>query len=58
MGWIDALIDAQPPGGEWPREPVYTAWDEEWGGEATTTSFCVEALARWPESQRPATSSR
>jgi hypothetical protein len=45
--WVDALLDAQLPGGEWPREPVYTAWDEEWGGEATTTTFCVEALARW-----------
>jgi hypothetical protein len=45
--WVDAVLAAQRPGGEWPREPVYTAWDEEWGGEATSTTFCVEALARW-----------
>jgi hypothetical protein len=56
--WIDALVDAQLPGGEWPREPVYTAADEEWGGEATTTAFCVEALARWSDAQGPGTSSR
>lgn len=58
--WIDALVDTQLPGGEWPREPVYTAWDEEWGGEATTTAFCIEALARWCETrgQRRGTSSR
>lgn len=68
--WIDALLATQRPGGEWPRERVFGSstesaespdrpvWIEENGGEATTTSFCLEALARWSQRRRGATSSR
>jgi 4-hydroxybenzoate polyprenyltransferase len=45
--WIAGLLASQSPGGGWERIAIYSVADERWGGEATTTALCVEALARW-----------
>jgi hypothetical protein len=45
--WIAGLLASQSPDGSWERIPLYSVKDERWGGEATTTALCVEALARW-----------
>jgi hypothetical protein len=45
--WIAGLAGSQSAGGGWERLPIYSVADQRWGGEATTTAFCVTALARW-----------
>jgi hypothetical protein len=46
--WLESV---QSPDGSWPSEPYYYAASRidppvlAWGGEALTTSFCLEALA-------------
>jgi hypothetical protein len=45
--WIEQLVAAQSLSGGWPRITIYSVADQRWGGEATTTAFCVAALARW-----------
>lgn len=45
--WIAGLLASQSSGGAWERLAIYSVADERWGGEATTTALCVEALARW-----------
>ena len=45
--WITALLASQSPEGGWERTALYSAVDLRWGGQATTTAQCVEALSRW-----------
>lgn len=44
---VEAILDAQQADGSWAAFAVYTAREEQWGGPATTTALCVEALSRW-----------
>jgi hypothetical protein len=47
--WIAGLLASQSPDRGWEREALYSVrgTDERWGGEATTTALCVQALSRW-----------
>jgi hypothetical protein len=47
---IQFIINAQQPGGEWPRWLAYYGGPQKlqgWGSEELTTAFCLEALARY-----------
>jgi hypothetical protein len=45
--WIGELVASQSASGGWERLTIYSVADQRWGGEATTTALCVQALARW-----------
>lgn len=47
---IQAILQAQDPGGSWKRCPFYYSGPSQklaWGSEELTTGFCLEALARY-----------
>ena len=50
---VDTLVRLQGEDGSWKQQPFYTGvpgyW---WGSRELTTAFCVEALARYLESER------
>jgi hypothetical protein len=47
--WIAGLLASQSRLGGWERIPLYSVRgkDDRWGGEATTSALCVQALSRW-----------